>query len=311
MRKWRPSLRFVVLGGLAGTLLVSFLGLVILRYLGPVMGFKAAAALLGLAITATTTILGLLLVRLLLRPVAELSRHARAVRLGGEAPAPDHFGTRELRDLAGSVMDMGAALRGREAAIRTYTDHVTHELKTPVTAIRAATELLEDEGGVDPRLLSQITGATAQIEAQLAALRQMSAARHPGHAGQTTLAEVLPDLREAHLALEIEVSGADKPLPLAPSGMAIVLGHLLGNAAEARATQVWVAVDTAGLTLSDNGPGVSAGNADRLFDTFFTTRREQGGTGMGLSIVRNLLAAHGWTIQHAPGPGLTLRLDAP
>ena len=311
MKKWRPSLWFVVMGGLGGTLLVSFLGLVVLRYVGPVMGFRETAALLAVAITAATTVLGVLLARLLLRPVDALSAHARAVRLGGDAPPPAHFGTRELHALALSVLDMGAALRGREAAIRTYTDHVTHEVKTPVTAIRAAAELLEDEGRADPRLLAQITGATAQIEAQLAALRAMSAAREPGHGGTGRVEEVLDALRAAHPGLDVTVTGDAIPLPLAASGLRIVLGHLLGNAQQAGATQVRIAVDAGGLTIRDNGPGVSPGNAPHLFEPFFTTRRESGGTGMGLAIVQSLLAAHGWSIATVEGPGLCLRLDAP
>ncbi|GIT93043.1 two-component sensor histidine kinase [Jannaschia pagri] len=310
MSKWRPSLWFVVFGGLGGTLLVSFLGLVALRYLGPEIGFRQAAVLLALAITGCTALLGWLLVRLLLRPVDALAQQARAMRTGGVAQSPRHFGTRELRDLAMSVVEMGRALQGREAAIRTYTDHVTHELKTPVTAIRAAAELLEDGGHRDPLLLQQITGATTQMEAQLAALRQMSAAQEPGHAGSSCLAEVADDLAALHPGAVFD--GVEVPLPLAASGLRVVLGHLLTNAAEAGAATVTVSADPQGITVSDTGPGVSAGNAARLFDSFFTTRREAGGTGMGLSIVRALLSTHGWTIQTvASDIGLTLRLDAP
>jgi two-component system, OmpR family, sensor kinase len=48
--------------------------------------------------------------------------------------------------------------------------------------------------------------------------------------------------------------------------------------------------------VHDDGPGISPGNRDRVFDPFFTTRREQGGTGMGLAIVSALLQAHGGSI---------------
>jgi len=52
--------------------------------------------------------------------------------------------------------------------------------------------------------------------------------------------------------------------------------------------------------VEDDGPGVSPGNAARVFDPFFTTARDRGGTGLGLAIVRALIAAHGGTIALVP-----------
>ena len=51
------------------------------------------------------------------------------------------------------------------------------------------------------------------------------------------------------------------------------------------------------VTISDNGEGVSPSNRSQIFDSFFTTRREAGGTGMGLAIVRAMLDAHGGAIR--------------
>ena len=55
-----------------------------------------------------------------------------------------------------------------------------------------------------------------------------------------------------------------------------------------------------GSRIADDGAGISPGNRDRVFEPFFTTRREAGGTGMGLQIVRSMLAAHGGTIRLLP-----------
>ncbi len=167
MRRWRPSLAFVLGGALAGTLAMSFAGLVALRYLGPEIGFRNAAMLLGGGIVLATAGLGWLLVRLLLRPIVALERYAVAQNHGTGA-RPAHFGTRELHRTAQAVVEMAEALRDREATIRSFADHVTHELKTPVSAIRAGVELLEDGGALGPddtRLLTQIDGARMQIEA--------------------------------------------------------------------------------------------------------------------------------------------------
>jgi two-component system, OmpR family, sensor kinase len=297
----------MVLGGaLAATLALSFAGLVALRYLGPVTGFRYAAIGLAFAIGAATALLGWLMARLLLRPVTTLSEQAAALRRDPQhAIAPlTQYGTRELRDLAEGIAATAAALQNREAQVRSFTDHVTHELKTPVTAIKAAAELLSD-GPLQPsdqRLVAQILGATDQLQTQLDALRRVTAARQPGHHGTCRLSDL--DLQAEHPGLEVRLSGADVALPLAASGLRIVLGHLLGNAAQHGATRVDLTAAPLGgttvLTVADNGTGISPGNRDRIFQPFFTTTRETGGTGMGLTICANLLAAHGATIALLP-----------
>ena len=63
------------------------------------------------------------------------------------------------------------------------------------------------------------------------------------------------------------------------------------------------------LEVQDDGAGISPGNAARVFEPFFTTRRGAGGTGMGLAIVRSLLTAHGATIRLMPAEqGTRLRI---
>lgn len=304
--KWRPALWMVLGGALLATLAVSFAGLVALRYLGPVFGFRRSALALALLIGAATFVVGALLVRLLLRPITTLSHQAQDLRRNPQAAIPPlpHHGTRELGDLAHSITTMAAALQNREASIRAFTDHVTHELKTPVTAIRAAAELLSDGPLSDPdqRLVAQILGATTQMQTQLEALRRVTAAREPGHHGTCTLAALLPDLTALHPGLTVTAQGSDTQIPLAPSGLRVVLTHLLGNAAEHGATRVTLDATTPlTLTVHDNGTGISPGNRTRIFTPFFTTRRETGGTGMGLTITRNLLHAHNADITLTPG----------
>ncbi len=290
---WRPTLALVLGGALAGTLALSFAGLVALRYLGPEVGFRNAAMGLGALIAMATALLGWLLVRLLMRPIRALESYAAAVEGGADAPAPTHFGTRELLATGQRVIAMAEALRDREATVRSFTDHVTHELKTPVAAVRAAVELLQDgalaEG--DRVLVAGIDGARGQMEAQLAALRAAAQAREARYVGRCTLADLAPVWGDFP-ALAVAVQGEGTPLPLAAPGLVLVLRQLLANAAAHGATQVTLTAAPGVLEVQDNGPGISPGNAARVFDPFFTTRRDQGGTGMGLTIARNLLRAH-------------------
>ena len=63
------------------------------------------------------------------------------------------------------------------------------------------------------------------------------------------------------------------------------------------------------LVVADDGPGISPGNRAHVFEPFFTTRRDSGGTGMGLTIAANLLAAHGCTIRLCEtGPGAAFEI---
>lgn len=308
-RKWRPPLWFVLGGALTGTLGMSLVGLVVLRYLGPEIGFRPAAVLLAIGIGLATLALGVLLVRLLLRPVSELSQRAEAVRLGQSKGADplEHYGTQELHRLGQSVMDMAHALQRREASIRTFADHVTHELKTPVSAIHAAAELLEDNpelNTVDRQLVQQIQGAAQQMQDQLSALHRITAAREPAYHGKCRLSDILATIQAAHTELDLTISGGDVALPLNCEGLRIVLTHLLDNASQHGATQIMLEVAQAetfpSMRIADNGPGVSPGNQAHVFEPFFTSRRDSGGTGMGLPIVRNLLQAHGAEIALIP-----------
>ncbi len=306
MRRWRPSLAFVLGGALAGTLGLSFAGLVALRYLGPEIGFRNGAMLLGGLIVLATAGLGWLLVRLLLRPIVALERYAVAQNQGS-ATQPDHFGTRELHRTAQAVIEMTDALRNREATIRAFTDHVTHALKTPVSTIRAGIELMEDSPTLTPEdreVLARLDGARRQIEAQLAALRNAARAREARYLGQTTLAEVVPALREVVHALHIASTGETTPIPISTKGLVLILGHLAQNAADHGGRQMTLGAkaDAAGCTLdiTDDGLGIFPGNAGLIFHPFFTTRPDTGGTGMGLTIVRNILAAHHGAIDHVP-----------
>jgi signal transduction histidine kinase len=321
-RKWRPSLLLVLGGALAAVLGLPLLGLLLLRDLSPVLGFRHAALLIAAGVVLATLILGLLLWRLLLNPIRALADRAARVKAGVKAGVTDappirQWGTRELGDLGRDVLDMAATLQNRETSIRSFTDHVTHELKTPLTAIRGAAEMLEGNPALDPgdrRLVATLRDAARQMEMQLADLRRVAAAREPTYHGQCTLADLHQDLGATYPQLRLVVGGASVPLPLRDEGMRIVLGQLIANAVAMGAAQVTLtalqSTDGTRLDVADDGPGVSSGNRDRIFAPFFTTRREAGGTGMGLAIVAALLAAHGATITLLPdGPGARFRIE--
>jgi len=297
-RKWRPSLALVIGGTLAAVLLAPMVGLVVVKLLWGYMRYRYAVMLVGAGVLLVTVILGWLLWRLILKPVQRLSMESKAFAAGEVArfDPQAHYGTRELRELGQSVLDMAESLHNRQETVRTYTSHVTHELKSPLTALIGAAELLEAEGlsgEQRAQLLGTVRQSADRMQDLLEGLRQMAKAREPLGQGVSTLDQVLADLVGEYPALKLQVTGGDLSLPIPPEGLAVILRQMLGNAVAHGADQVWLEAMPEALVINDNGSGISAGNRKRLFEPFFTTRREEGGTGMGLAIVRSLLMVRG------------------
>lgn len=316
-RKWRPSLLFVLGGAVGMVLMLPPAGLLAVRWLSPYLDFRTSALIVGLLVLIAAMLLAWLLWRLLLRPIRSLAARADALRADGATPEPlDHYGTAELRDLGQSVLDMARALQNREATVRAFTDHVSHEFKAPLTAIRGAAELLQDDPALDGenvRLVQTITRAVARLDRLLDALRATAAAREPRYQGACHPTALLAALRAQFPGLDVQVTGADLALPMSADGMMVALTHLAQNAAAAGARRLTLAVgDGPSLTVADDGPGISPGNRAEVFRPFFTTRRAAGGTGMGLAITRSLIEAHGGTIILQPSAsGAEFRIGWP
>ena len=313
-QKWRPALAIVLGVALAGTLAMALAGLYLLRFIGPELGFRNAALVIAIIIAVLTAVLGLMLVRLLLGPMRGLARYAASVRTNAQAEVapPDRLGTREIGATTAAVIEMAEALKTREATIRSYSDHVTHELKGSVAAVVAASELLQDRelSASDRALVDQIAGAAAQMNGELDALRRVVRAREADYRGVARLADMIPALEAKTPQLQLTVAGGQTLLPMAEEGLSLVLEHLVSNAASHGATEVELRGAVNLLEVSDNGPGIPEGDRGRIFEPFFTTRRETGGTGMGLAIVRNILAAHGGAVEVLPRKtGATFRIS--
>ena len=306
-QKWRPPLAFVLGGTLAAVMGLPLIGIVYFRLAGNILGWAETAWLLGWLATAATILLGLLLWRLVLRPVWALTDYARALQRGqAKAPAPSQYGTPELHNLGHAVTDMGATLQGRAAQLRAYADHVTHELKSPLTALRGSAELLQADPDAETRadLISSITAASDRMQQLLDDLQRHARASQSAGRGRTPLQPIAEQLGA--------IVQQDATIPLSEADLRAVLAQLVQNAQAHGAKSVWVSGHEDWLEVADDGPGISDGDRQRVFDPFFTTRRETGGTGMGLSIVRSLLQANGAEINLIKSEtGATFRITFP
>ncbi len=262
--------------------------------------------LASLAILSATGLIGYVFWRGVTRPITALMDRAKALGTGDRtalAPLP-HYGTREIAQLSGSIRGMAEALFKRTDYMRTFAAHVTHELKSPLTAILGAAELMRDNSNsMKPKqhqqFIDNIIADTQRMTQLVGRLRQLAEAEAPELGGTSSVGKCLPDLRQRFPKATISVDNPDMALQISLENLVIVMGNLIENSVRNDASIIDIAVSqdkTTEIIVADNGKGVSANNRERLFDAFFTTHREIGGTGMGLGIVRALLRAHGGEI---------------
>ncbi|MBR0828959.1 HAMP domain-containing protein [Bradyrhizobium manausense] len=272
--------------------------------------------LAGLAVILGTIAIGLVFSRTITLPMRELiERAARIGRGDREAFKPlRHYGTSEFAQLSHSFLGMAEQLARRSDYIATFSAHLTHELKSPLTSIKGAAELLQDSlqdkpGGLTPAeqktFVANILSDAARLEAMAQRLRELARAESLPQNERTELAPVIGDLKTRFPAGHIEATGSlDRPIGMSGEKALIVLSHLADNAMRHRAKTIRLeAVDertSLRLTVRNDGDPISPPNRDRIFDAFFTTRRDAGGTGMGLAIVRAVMASHGGSIRLLP-----------
>jgi len=304
-QKWRPTLTMIVLVVLLTVLALPTAVVIWFRSLDHTTSHMGSIELSALGVALVLTVLiAIVFSRPITGPINALVKRTEEIERGGRAAivAPDQQGTREIATLSQGFLDMAERLVDRNEYVSSFAAHVSHELKSPITAIRGSAELLRDaEMSKDEqrRFLDHIIADSDRLTALLERLRELARADLDVVSGTTTIAEAVA--RQGPAAL----SGAtDLPVALGPEAGKAIFGQLLRNATEHGATTVTIdAVRDDGMLIvrvADDGAGISAGNRDRIFEPFFTTRREAGGTGMGLQIVRSMLAAHGGAIRLLP-----------
>ena len=273
--------------------------------------------LAALCMLILTFALGVLFHRILTGPIRELVARTHAIARGDrQAMRPlSRHGTQEIAALTQAFLDMAGSLASRSDYIATFAAHVSHELKSPLTSILGAAELLRDdlEAGHDKmevtfkeRFLDNIISDTQRLTAIVNRLRELAQAEARPTAGCTSLQEVLAALRVSFPDLLFSTSGdVSQALAISAENLRIIIAHLADNAVRHCATTLTISMKhdmkSAQITVSDNGTGISLNNQAKIFDHFFTTRRGKGGTGMGLPIARAMLIAHGGSIELVAG----------
>ena len=212
----------------------------------------------------------------------------------------------EIRALYEDFSIMARAIERRSRYLRDFAAAVSHEFKTPLAGIRGATELLQDHQaemseGERERFLSNIAADTArlsQLVTRLLDLARADMARSEAGIATDVIAPILrvaDALRTAQLAVDVELPPRLPSVAVPAGTLETVMTTLIENSRQAGASHVVVrgkvSPEAVVLEIADDGAGVPEGDRDRLFEPFFTSKRESGGTGLGLSIARSILSA--------------------
>ncbi len=249
------------------------------------------------------------------RPIRQLMRQARRIAAtgGGGTRRIDKPGTREFEELSEAIANMARTLDERNEYIRTFARDVSHEFKTPLASIKGTVELLEDHFETMPserreKFLRIIADDTERLDRLVRRLLELARADvFRPTTDWVDAVELLPELADrSKVELRLDL-GEAKSLPVAMARDVVesVFTNLFDNAAQHGSADVKVElIDDRGsdirLLVSDDGPGISLANREKIFQSFFTTARDEGGTGLGLPIVRSLLLRHGGDIQLTP-----------
>jgi signal transduction histidine kinase len=264
--------------------------------------------LLGfLLILATLILLTILLHRTIAKPIEALSAATRGVSAGqGMIPEAPATAALEIRALYQDFRDMTQVIARRSRYLRDFAAAVSHEFKTPLAGIRGGIELIEDHhGSMSAKERRQFLGNISADADRLSALvgRLMDLARadmaRPEADAATDVGLVLSRVADAMRCSGFTVTINQQPslpkIAVPQPTLETVLMGLFDNSRQAGASAVAVSAAVADdqvlLSVRDNGPGISGADRERLFEPFFTTRRAEGGTGLGLPIARSLIEA--------------------
>jgi signal transduction histidine kinase len=266
-----------------------------------------------LSMIVPTLLIGFLFHRTITEPMRELVKRTDLVGKGDRdalRPLKRH-GTSEFARLSQSFLEMARRLNTRSSFISTFATHVSHELKSPLTSIQGAAELLRDDlDAATPamtdkdrrKFLDNIIADADRLTKISGRLRDFARAENPIAVGAAKLSAAIAGLRSAFETLDIRASGdLDTPMRISEENATIIFSNLADNAMRHGSSTLDLSAKRQGdfllIEVSDNGEGVSPNNRKQIFDSFFTTRRDSGGTGMGLAIVRAMLDAHGGAIR--------------
>jgi len=283
---------------------------------GPFLQALALAALVGAGFAA---IAALLLSRAVARPVRRVLEASRRLARGlTPSPVPVE-GPNELRALATSFNEMAEQLRKARDAERSFLLSVSHELKTPLTAIRGYAEALEDDAVTVDEAIETIRREGERLERLVHDLLDLARMNKAEFSIRSEPIDLGDAAREAYRRYEqparafdvrLEVSADEVAPAQADSDRVLqIVSNLVENALRLTPAGglVRIVAEPCRITVEDTGPGLREDELARAFERFFLHSRYGNerpvGTGLGLAIVRQLAEGMGGTVEVESEPG--------
>ncbi|MBV8563786.1 MAG: HAMP domain-containing histidine kinase [Actinobacteria bacterium] len=260
-----------------------------------------------------------------------MAEAARSLARGRHPDPVPVEGAVELATLAESFNDLALQLRRAQEAERSFLLSVSHELKTPLTAIRGYAEAVED-GAIDPReaaaTVAQEAARLERLVKDLLDLARMNRTDFSVHLAEIDLGDVAEDAVRRYQkqadAFGVRLSASiDGPAPAVADADRVlqVISNLVENALRLTPVggEVRVVAAPGQLRVEDTGPGLADEDRERAFERFYLHERygreRPVGTGLGLAIVKELTNAMGGRVEVASRPGeltaFTVRLQVP
>jgi two-component system sensor histidine kinase BaeS len=276
-----------------------------------------AISLAAVIAVALSSAAGLIYARRLVKPIEQVTEAAGELRSGNQSARTQMSGHDEIGLLGKTFDEMADAIEADRELERRLTADVAHELRTPLQAIQATVEAMQD--GVlpmDEERLSTVRDETVRLSRLADGILELTRLERravPMRMSRIDLAEVARTAVDAHRAL---FESCDLVLSLdVASGVWIegshdrlvqAVGNLLSNAARytPRGGQVMVAVRAEGeeavVEVADSGPGIDEEDLEHVFQRFWRAdearNRASGGLGIGLAVVKEIVERHQGTV---------------
>lgn len=291
-------------------------------------GALAALAALGLAWW---------LARSIASPLQQMAGVAQYIARGRYDQTAPIAGPTEVAALGAAINHMAAQVQATQNAQREFLANVSHELKTPLTAIQGFAQALADDVADTPdqraRALTIIQSEAERMRrlvAELLELARLESALKTLNKTAVPLAAVLAEAHErfaaraqaAHITLQLNASPPSLAVLADRDRLVQVLNNLLDNALKhtpaggmvrLSATHQGAGVE---MVVQDTGPGIPPADLPHIFERFYQVdkaRTHSGSVGLGLAISREIVQAHGGTLtaENAPAGGALLRVRLP